>query len=55
VQLRVITLAGKRAQVLARILIGGQGTIDAPAWAPDGRRVAFVTYQLIPQDATRKK
>lgn len=55
VQLRVVTLADKRVQVLARILMGGRGTIDSPAWAPDGRRVAFVTYQSIPQETTAKK
>ena len=25
-------------------LIGGQGTINAPCWAPDGKRFAFVRY-----------
>jgi hypothetical protein len=55
VQLRAITLADKRVQVLARILMGGRGTLDSPAWAPDGRRVVFVTYQLIPRETTEKK
>ena len=26
---------------------GGQGTINVPCWSPDGRRIAFVTYQQI--------
>jgi TolB protein len=50
VQLRVITLADQRVQVAARILMGGRGTIDSPSWSPDGRRIAFVTYQLLPRE-----
>jgi len=48
VMLRVFSLADKRVTVLAK-LIGGQGTIDAPSWSPDGRRLAFVSYQLLPK------
>jgi TolB protein len=48
VTLRIFSLADKRATVLAK-LIGGQGTIDAPSWSPDGRRLAFVSYQLLPK------
>jgi WD40-like Beta Propeller Repeat len=29
-------------------LFGGQGTINVPSWSPDGRRLAFVSYQLVP-------
>ena len=46
VQLRVLTLETARFQVVARILMGGRGTIDSPPWSPDGRRIAFVTYQF---------
>lgn len=48
VMLRIFTLADKRVTVLAK-LIGGQGTIDAPSWSPDGRRLSFVSYQLLPK------
>jgi Tol biopolymer transport system component len=48
VMLRIFNLADKRVTVLAK-LIGGQGTIDGPSWAPDGRRLAFVSYQLLPK------
>jgi dipeptidyl aminopeptidase/acylaminoacyl peptidase len=50
VMLWVYSLADKRTTVLAK-LIGGQGTIDAPSWSPDGRRLAFVSYQSLPKGA----
>jgi hypothetical protein len=49
VLLRIFTFANQRVTVLAK-LIGGQGSIDAPSWSPDGRRLAFVSYQLLPKD-----
>jgi len=45
VLLRLFTLATGRLTVLAR-LRGGQGTIDAPSWSPDSKRLAFVSYQM---------
>ncbi|MGD0778345.1 MAG: hypothetical protein ABSC05_36655 [Candidatus Solibacter sp.] len=47
VMLRIMTLANKRITVLTK-LFGGQGTINVPSWSPDGRRLAFVSYQLVP-------
>jgi hypothetical protein len=47
VMLRRLTLGTKKIDVLGRFL-GGQGTINVPCWAPDGKRIAFVTYQAIP-------
>jgi dipeptidyl aminopeptidase/acylaminoacyl peptidase len=47
VMLRMMTLADRKITVLAK-LFGGQGTINVPSWSPDGRRLAFVSYQLIP-------
>jgi Tol biopolymer transport system component len=47
VTLRRLTLESRRVEILARFL-GGQGTINVPSWSPDGRQIAFVTYQLIP-------
>ncbi len=47
VMLRIMTLANKRITVLTK-LFGGQGTINVPSWSPDGRRLAFVSFQLVP-------
>jgi Tol biopolymer transport system component len=47
VTLRRLTLATKKIDVLGRFF-GGQGTINVPCWSPDSRRIAFVSYQLIP-------
>jgi TolB protein len=47
VTLRMMALNSKRIEVLGRFL-GGQGTINVPCWSPDSRKIAFVTYQLVP-------
>ncbi len=48
VLLRVMTVADKKINVIARIT-GGQGSMDSPSWSPDSRRVAYVTYQMLPK------
>jgi TolB protein len=45
VMLRLFTISTGRLTVLAR-LRGGQGTLDAPSWSPDSKRLAFVSYQM---------
>ncbi|MFO0811286.1 MAG: hypothetical protein U0746_21870 [Gemmataceae bacterium] len=47
VTLRRLTLSTGKVDVLGRFL-GGQGTANVPCWSPDGRRIAFVTYQTVP-------
>lgn len=47
VTLYLMTLADRQVKVLAH-LFGGQGTINVPSWSPDSRRLAFVSYQLLP-------
>lgn len=47
VLLRRMSLADKKIDVLGRFL-GGQGTANVPCWSPDGKRIAFVTYQYVP-------
>jgi Tol biopolymer transport system component len=42
VYLRLMPVAGGAPRVIA-YLYGGQGTINVPSWAPDSRRLAFVS------------
>jgi hypothetical protein len=46
VTLRLMTLDDRGITVLGRFF-GGQGTINVPCWSPDGKRIAFVTYQRL--------
>jgi dipeptidyl aminopeptidase/acylaminoacyl peptidase len=46
VMLRMMTLADKKITVLTK-LFGGQGTMNVNSWSPDGRKLAFVSYQYI--------
>ena len=47
VMLRRLSLADGQVDLLAK-LFGGQGTINVPSWSPDSRKLAFVSYQLVP-------
>jgi len=49
VMLRLMSLKDGRITVLAK-LFGGQGTINVPSWSPDGSKLAFVSYGLIPKE-----
>src|SRR5580704_10607716 len=58
VVLRLMPLAGDtvpngKITLLAQ-LFGGQGTINVPSWSPDSKELAFVSYQLIPEDGSTK-
>lgn len=46
VTLRLMPAAGGEARVIA-YLYGGQGTINVPSWAPDSRRLAFVSNSVL--------
>jgi len=52
VLLRLMSLSDKKITVLAR-LFGGQGTINVPSWSPDSKRLAFVSYMLIPPEVAK--
>jgi Tol biopolymer transport system component len=47
VALKVMTLETKKVEILGQFF-GGQGTVNVPCWSPDGKKIAFVTYQLMP-------
>jgi hypothetical protein len=49
VELRLLTLADKKVKILAEFL-GGRGSINGPSWSQDSRRVAFVSYSMIPSE-----
>ena len=54
VSLRLMSLDDKKITSLAE-LFGGQGTINVPSWSPDSEQLAFVSYQLIPDETGGKK
>jgi len=45
VEIRVMSSAGGEFHTLVQ-LFGGQGTLNVNSWSPDGRQLAFVSYQL---------
>jgi TolB protein len=47
VTLRLMSLADRKITILGK-LFGGQGTINVPSWSPDSKKLAFVSYQLLP-------
>jgi Tol biopolymer transport system component len=54
VVLNLMSMEDKKVHVLAK-LFGGQGTINVPSWSPDSLRLAFVSYELLPQDSAGAK
>jgi hypothetical protein len=50
VELRLMSMKDKSTHVLAT-LFGGQGTMNVPSWSPDSKKVAFVSYQLLPEES----
>jgi WD40 repeat protein len=53
VQLRLMSMADGKITVLAR-LFGGQSTINVPSWSPDSKKLAFVSYELLPAETPAK-
>ena len=50
VTLNLMSMTDKTTKVIAK-LFGGQGTINVPSWSPDSARIAFVSYEYIPDGA----
>jgi TolB protein len=46
VMLRVMSLSDKTVKTVAK-LTGGRGTLDAPPWSPDGRKLTYISYQRV--------
>jgi hypothetical protein len=55
VRLRLMKPPGAKPSIVTPetvvTLFGGQGTINVNSWAPDSRRFAFVSYELIEKEA----
>jgi dipeptidyl aminopeptidase/acylaminoacyl peptidase len=49
VVLHLMSISDKKVHVVAT-LFGGQGTINVPSWSPDSRRLAFVSYEYLPEE-----
>lgn len=45
VELRIMPTTGGEPKTILK-LFGGQGTINVNSWAPDSKRLAFVSYQI---------
>ncbi len=49
VEIRLVALKDKKTTLLAK-LFGGQGTMNVPSWSPGSKRVAFVSYEQLPEE-----
>ena len=49
VTLSMKTVSDGQTKVLAKLL-GGDGTLGHSPWSPDGKRLVFVSYQMVPQE-----
>lgn len=47
VMLRLLNLKTKKIINLTEAFYGGQGTINVPSWSPDGKKFAYVRYELM--------
>jgi TolB protein len=54
VELHLMSLKDRQIRVLTK-LFGGQGTINVPSWSPDGLKLAFVSYQQLPEESLNPK
>ena len=52
VMLRLMSITDKKISVLAK-MFGGQGTINVPSWSPDSKKLAFVSYMMVPGEDVR--
>ena len=50
IALRILNVSDGKIRVLVN-LIGGAGSNNVPDWAPDGLHLAFVSFQMLPEEA----
>jgi Tol biopolymer transport system component len=50
IALRILNVSDGKTRVLVN-LVGGAGSDNVPDWAPDGTHLAFVSFQMLPQEA----
>ena len=51
VEVRLLNLQTHETRTLAKVF-GGQGTMNVASWAPDSQRLAFVSYEYLPESET---
>jgi hypothetical protein len=49
IALNLMSMTDKSVHVLA-YLFGGQGTMNVPSWSPDSTKLAFVSYEYLPEE-----
>jgi Tol biopolymer transport system component len=49
IALRILTPQDGKMRVLTT-LVGGSGSMNVNNWSPDSKRLAFVSYELLPAD-----
>lgn len=50
VEIRLMSMKDKKVQTIAKLL-GGQGTMNVPSWSPDSAKIAFVSYEQMPEES----
>lgn len=49
IALRILNVSDGKIRVLVN-LVGGAGSDNVPNWAPDGTHLAFVSFQMVPEE-----
>lgn len=49
IALRILSLADSKIRTLVN-LVGGDGTMNVANWSPDSKNIAFVSYQMLPEE-----
>jgi len=51
IALRILSVGDDRIRTLVHV-VGGDGSMNVPNWSPDSKRLAFVSYQFLPEEDT---